>query len=1353
MKKYLFFFILLFSHSQLLSQLYFNEISSSLDFNHSYFQGVSGAGVTFVDFDQDGLDDITIPTNGNNSILFLRNNGEKLIPLSLDSEFPTQIKQVLWIDYDNDYDKDLYVSSFNGKNKLYNNNGFLDFEDVTNSVNLPDSISNSFGSSWSDINNDGYLDLLQTYRSGDSISNTVSLFLNDRGLSFIDITNLSSISEINKLPFCATFIDIDNDNVQDLYIANDKSSGNSLYYNNFDSTFSNISIQSSTDIKMDAMSVTVGDFNNDSFFDIYSTNLEEGNKLFVNNQDLSFTERAADLSVSFNAEGWGSQFEDFDMDGYEDLYVSGSLVGSNVNSSAFYSNIFGKYFEKNISVGLGVDTVSSYGNAVGDINNDGYPDIVVLNMEPFNSFLFKNNYSGNNNWLKVNLIGFNSNRDAFGARVVLHVDDKSMSRGKFSSEGYLSQNSNSLFFGLGSSSLVDSLEVYWPSGEIDILYQIEGNKLITINEGSTSIIPKIYSFTNSFCDGSSLTLETGYYNQYLWSTGDTTQNINVSQGGNYFVNVYNELGTMFSSDTITIENIPPPNFDIIVKDITNQHTSSIQINNINSSNDYYLSLDGGNYYKNKFFFPNLSSGEHSITVRDKRGCETTKSFEIKNLVKDSGNSEFTNQSIARKWIEVLLQAIRDDLARPPIHARNLFHISSLMYDALVIKEKLIHDKNLTPFLLGSTINETEFPFEFPNYVEDEEYIEKIISYASYNFIRHRFQKSVGVINTFNSADSLMLTLDYDINYDKLDYLSGDPRSIGNYLYKIYSDYGFIDNSNELNDYSSNYYSPLNPPLDLDYYGNPNIIDPNRWQPLKISNFIDQSGNLIEGIPKFISPEWGNVIPFALKEEDLVIKLRDDNVYKIYHDPGPPPLLDTLNQGTLDSLFKSSFSMVSIWGSHLDRSDGVLLDISPNSIGNLNSYPSDFFDFHNLYKYFDGGDVGLGHNINPFNNLKYEEQIVPRGDYTRVLAEFWADGPDSETPPGHWFVILNEVNDDKNLIRKFQGIGDELDRLEWDIKSYFLMGGAMHDAAISAWGSKGYYDYARPISIIRYLSENGQSTHEDSANYNPNGFPLIEGYIELVSLDDPLVGEDSKNLGKVKLFTWKGFSESDSSDIEKGVGWILAEEWWPYQRPSFVTPPFAGYISGHSTYSSAAATILEKLTGSEYFPGGIGEFNIPKNNFLVFEKGPSVDMKLQWATYRDAADQCALSRIWGGIHPYVDDIPGRKIGKNIGDDAFSKGKLLFEDRSLITGNEYKEYKFSVFPNPLYNNKNLTILNETSKNIDKIKLINLSGEIILSKNVNDNHKKIILNINNLQKGIHLLMVHFEDGSVKSTKIVFK
>ena len=431
-----------------------------------------------------------------------------------------------------------------------------------------------------------------------------------------------------------------------------------------------------------------------------------------------------------------------------------------------------------------------------------------------------------------------------------------------------------------------------------------------------------------------------------------------------------------------------------------------------------------------------------------------------------------------------------------------------------------------------------------------------------------------------------------------------------------------------------------------------MIDPNRWQPLKILNFIDQSGNSIEGIPEFISPEWGNVLPFSLKDEDLVIKVRDDGIYKVYYDPGIPPLLDTVNQGVMDSIFKRSFSMVSLWGSHLDNSDGVYWDISPKSIGNVQSYPENFLDFDGFYKFINGGDIGIGYDINPISNQEYNEQIVPRGDYTRVLAEFWADGPDSETPPGHWFVILNEVNDNDKLIKKFEGEGEELSNLEWDIKSYFLLGGTMHDVAISAWGIKGYYDYPRPISVIRYLSDKGQSSFPDSLNYIPNGIKLIDNYIELVGVNDSLVGADLENLGKIKLYTWKGFS--DQSILEKdikGSGWVLAEDWWPYQRPSFVTPPFAGYVSGHSTYSRAASVILEKITGSEYFPGGIGEFEISKNNFLVFEKGPSVDMKLQWAKYKDAADQCSLSRIWGGIHPYIDDLPGRRIGNSIAINAF------------------------------------------------------------------------------------------------------
>ena len=192
-----------------------------------------------------------------------------------------------------------------------------------------------------------------------------------------------------------------------------------------------------------------------------------------------------------------------------------------------------------------------------------------------------------------------------------------------------------------------------------------------------------------------------------------------------------------------------------------------------------------------------------------------------------------------------------------------------------------------------------------------------------------------------------------------------------------------------------------------------------------------------------------------------------------------------------------------------------------------------------------------------------------------------------------------------------------------------------------------------------MADNGQSSDPFLPSYSVDGIPLEAGFIELVAAGDPLAGAANEHVGKIKLYAWRGPDYITSPAIDQaGVGWILAENWWPYQRPSFVTPPFAGYLSGHSTYSRAGAEILTALTGSEYFPGGMSSFEITANEFLVFEEGPSVDMTLQWATYRDASDQCSLSRIWGGIHPPADDIPGRLIGAQIGVDAFDLAEIYF-----------------------------------------------------------------------------------------------
>jgi len=130
----------------------------------------------------------------------------------------------------------------------------------------------------------------------------------------------------------------------------------------------------------------------------------------------------------------------------------------------------------------------------------------------------------------------------------------------------------------------------------------------------------------------------------------------------------------------------------------------------------------------------------------------------------------------------------------------------------------------------------------------------------------------------------------------------------------------------------------------------------------------------------------------------------------------------------------------------------------------------------------------------------------------------------------------------------------------------------------------------------------------------------------------------------------------------GVGWILAENWWPYQRYSFATPPFAGYVSGHSTFSIAACETMTNITGSAFFPGGLAERTFKKNSFLEFEQGPSEDITLQWATYREAADETCLSRIWGGIHPPDDDIEGRKIGEKIAKKCFDYVNKLFSKGS-------------------------------------------------------------------------------------------
>jgi hypothetical protein len=123
--------------------------------------------------------------------------------------------------------------------------------------------------------------------------------------------------------------------------------------------------------------------------------------------------------------------------------------------------------------------------------------------------------------------------------------------------------------------------------------------------------------------------------------------------------------------------------------------------------------------------------------------------------------------------------------------------------------------------------------------------------------------------------------------------------------------------------------------------------------------------------------------------------------------------------------------------------------------------------------------------------------------------------------------------------------------------------------------------------------------------------------------------------------------------------MLPDTWLPYQKASFVTPSFPGYISGHSTFSRSAAEVLTAVTGSPFFPGGLGSFTAPSNTFLKFESGPSQTVQLQWATYFDASDQAGISRLWGGIHVSVDDLTGRVVGSRCGQQVWALAKTYFD----------------------------------------------------------------------------------------------
>lgn len=605
---------------------------------------------------------------------------------------------------------------------------------------------------------------------------------------------------------------------------------------------------------------------------------------------------------------------------------------------------------------------------------------------------------------------------------------------------------------------------------------------------------------------------------------------------------------------------------------------------------------------------------------------------------------FAEPSVAQLWNEALLDAIRIDFPAPTVHARNLYHTSAAMYDAWAAFD-------------GVAVG--HFYGEKHASVDTQAAREEAISYAAYRVLSQRYALAVDPVASQARFDGLMDSLGYD--KANTNTTGSSPAAIGNRIAQQVLSATLHDGSNEAAGYADTTgYAPANPAMVVDFPGvltppgGPGDIDPNRWQPLFIDSFTLQNDIPFgSNLQEYVSPHWGDVETFRLGRDDPAATTSWAAI-----DPGAPPQLG----GAGDQAFRDNTVLLIEYSSRLDPSQGggaEMINISPNTSGNRPL----------------GTHTDRGYAVNPVTGQPYADNFVATADYGRVLAEYWADGPNSETPPGHWNVIANEISDHPLLEQRIGGVGEIVDDLEWDVKLYFALNGATHDAAVAGWGTKGVYDYSRPVTMIRYQGALGQSTDDTAANYHPDGLPLVGDLIEVVTAESIAPGGRHRNayenanenalfefiseeqmVGRIVVRSWNHEPDDPTTEVS-GVDWILAENWVPYQDDNFVTPAFAAYVSGHSTFSRAAAEVLALFTGSEYFPGGLGERTFD-STFLDFEVGPRESITLQWATYFDAADEAGISRLWGGIHVPPDDFAGRVMGSSIGIEAYEYATLFF-----------------------------------------------------------------------------------------------
>ncbi|MCK4345114.1 MAG: VCBS repeat-containing protein [Bacteroidales bacterium] len=441
-------------------------------------------GCSWADYNNDGYLDLFVVCDNSEKNHLYKNKGDGTFNVVFCGQLTNMGSPTpgcSWGDYDNDGYLDLFVTALDfTKNFLYKNNGDNTFTPIVHEVIQPEGNA-SFGISWGDYNNDGYLDIFVA--NGGWIGSQKNFLYHNNGDGTFTKINTGTIINDNGASRGCSWGDYDNDGDLDLYVTN-QDFDNFFYENNGNGTFSKIVSEITDSYEIYAIGSSWGDYDNDGDLDLFITNCwGEKNQLYINNGDKTFTKVTHGNIVNDEETSWGSSWGDYDNDGDLDLFVG------NWGNNSLYQNNGDGTFRKITNDFIVKDGGDSQGCVWGDYDRDGDLDLFVVNKNDQQNLLYQNN-GNSNNWVNIKCIGVYSNRSAIGVKVRIKAEINGAEvwqmREISTQTGYCAQNSLNAHFGLGDATKIDSIKIEWPSDTIDVMTDIAVNQFIKMFEDAKS---------------------------------------------------------------------------------------------------------------------------------------------------------------------------------------------------------------------------------------------------------------------------------------------------------------------------------------------------------------------------------------------------------------------------------------------------------------------------------------------------------------------------------------------------------------------------------------------------------------------------------------------------------------------------------------------------------------------------------------------------------------------------------------------------------------------------------------------------------------------------------------------------